>query len=142
MFGVQQALARLCRMRHRHHHRAVDEFGERRQHRVGDDRAPILADQMHRFAAPQCADQLGDIGGKCGFVIKTVARNLARRIATQIRRDRTVTRLSQRRHLMAPGLGGVGETMQQQDERATAFFEIGEVKTVGVDVIHGSFRSI
>ena len=86
---------------------------------------------MDRLAAAQGANQRGDIRGKRGFVVKAIARNLARSVAPQVRRHRAVAGCGQCRNLVAPGLRGVGKTMQQQDERAGALLDIGKVESVG-----------
>ena len=111
VFGVQHALDHLRRVRHRHHHCTANQFRESREHGIRDDGAPILPDKMHQLAAAQQPDQLGDIGGERGFVIKAVLWNFSREVPAQVRRNRPVTGVSQRGHLMVPGMRCVGKTV-------------------------------
>ena len=123
---IQHALHDLRRVRDRHHDCAADEIGESREHRVRNDRPPILADKMYRFSAAQRSDQLGDIGRKRGFIVVAIVRNLGRRIPAQAGSDSAEAGGRQRRNLVAPGSGRVGKTVQQDDQRPVPCFNIGK----------------
>ena len=64
-------------------------------------------------------------------IVAAIGCGLGRRVSAHERRDNVVSRRSQRGHLMAKRMGGVGEAVQAEDERAFAHLEHGKVQVRG-----------
>src|SRR5262245_15888225 len=99
-------------MWNRHHDRATDQLGKGSEDAIGDASAPILADEMHRPTAAQRLNQPRDIVREGASVEKATLWDLGRWIASQIRRHGVVASCCERRHLMAPRVGGVRKAVQ------------------------------
>jgi hypothetical protein len=119
-----------------HDDRATDQLGERREHGIGDGSTPILADEIHRPTGAELPNQLGDVGRERASVEEAIVGNLGRWKAPQIRRHGAVASGGERRHLMAPGVGGVRKAVQKEDEWTVAPLEIGELEAVDADALH------
>ena len=91
---------------------------------------------MRPLAAAERADQRGDVGREGGSIIEAVARNLARWIAAQVRRDGAIASCPECRHLVAPGMGRIRKAVQEEDEWTLALLEISEIESVRADAVH------
>jgi hypothetical protein len=136
MFDVEHGFCKLRRVCNRQDDRATDELGPQCKYSVGDDCAPIMADEMYRHATAELPDQFGDICGERAQVVEAIARDLTRWVAAQVRCYSAVSSRGKRRELVAPGVGRVREAMQEEDERPLSLLKIGEVEPIGVDTVY------
>ena len=121
------------RMRNGHQHRAPDPIRESGQNAVRRHRAPVLADQVTGLSFAEGFDQADDVQRQGRPVVEGTGHDLAGWIAPQEGGYGAVTSRSQPRHLMLPGPGVVRIAVQQQDQRALARFQIGELQSIRAD---------
>src|SRR5262249_18286590 len=142
VLGIEHALGNPRTMRDGHDDRAADKLREGSEHRVGDSRAPILADDICRRAAAKAPNQLRNIRCERRHVVEAVAWDLGRRIPPEVQRYGTIADCGKRWQLMAPRPRCVRKSVQKEDERTLPVLEIGEIDTIGADVLHRLSRSV
>ena len=109
---------------------------------VGGEGAPVVADE-HRVVGPaQGCVELAGVDGQGPGVVAAVGRDRGGRIPPHERGHGVEPGIGQAGQEIAPGMGGVGEAVQAQGQRAVArpVLEVGEVDAIGRDVVlvHGA----
>ena len=135
VFGVEQVLGHHLGVGHGHQHRFIDQLRACRAQRITNDGPPVLPNEVQRFAPTHGLDQRGQVLHQGGLVIKARAGHAARWVAAQVWRHRAIAGLGQGVHLVRPGGGGVGETMQHQHLGSTALAQASKGLSVGTDVL-------
>ena len=88
----------------------------------GDERTPVVPDDDRRFLAER-VDQADHVGRQVmDVVVVDAGRLVALAVAAQVGRNRVKPCLGRRRQLVPPGVPGLGESVQEDDERALAHF--------------------
>src|SRR5690606_7265567 len=99
----------------------------------GDGGAPVVADHVRPFDAERHGERDDVVDDGLHPVRLDLLRLAGVAEAAQVGRDHPEAALDQRRDLVAPQVGGVGEAVQQHDRGALPLVEIGDVHAVDVD---------
>ncbi len=103
-----------------------------RQGAVDGRGTPVVSDQHGAIIATERLEQRHGIPCQCRAVT-AVCCQPRRRVAAHERRDGAVTAVGEGRHEVAPGVGGVGESVQEEHERPLAELQCGELDAVSLD---------
>ena len=130
------------RVRGVHDHGGLDRRWRRGQRLKGRRAAPIHANNACLSVVAQRRDERLEILAQGDGIEDSVRWNLGRRIATQERRDRAISRIGEYLHLLSIRPGVVGKAMHEHDEGTAPLFEVGEPDAIGLYVFEGGFTGI
>ncbi len=140
-FGVLPDARKCDRVRGVHDHGGLDRRWRRGQRLQGRCAAPIHANDACLSVVAQRRDERFEILAQCDGIENSVRRNLGRRIATQERRDRAISRIREDLHLHPIRPGVVGKAMHEHDKWPAPLFEVGKPHSIGLHVFQGGFTA-
>ena len=124
--------ADCSRVRNRERDEQADLLGCECGGSVCTARAPVMADD-DRGGLAERIDQRDEIRAERVGIVLAVRGDLGRMIAARERCDGTKPGGGDRRHRCIPGVRGVGEAVNEENERPGTLLEVGELDAVGRD---------
>ena len=109
-------------VRHAHRDQAGEAVGMEEKAVPRHQRAPVVADDHRRLLAERIDDSDHIRREVLDVVGIDLARLVALAVAAQIRGDRVIARLRERRQLVPPRIPGLGKAVEQEHQRSLSHF--------------------